>query len=100
MWDADVRNWLELAIHRECPRWVEPAWKLKSIFPGGSSLSLRAKTNMSSQLGTVTGLLLKAKWEKFLALRKISEFSHSLGRARTFPPERARLNLEQKFERC
>jgi hypothetical protein len=38
------------------------------------------KTNMSSQLGTVAGLLLKAKWEKFLARREISELSHSLGR--------------------
>ncbi len=39
---------------------------------------------MSSQLGTVAGLLLKAKWEKFLALREISEFSHSLGQLRSF----------------
>jgi hypothetical protein len=39
---------------------------------------------MSSQLGTVAGLLLKAKWEKFLALREISEFSHSLGQLQTF----------------
>ncbi len=39
---------------------------------------------MSSQLGTVAGLLLKAEWEKFLALREISEFSHSLGPFRTF----------------
>ncbi len=41
------------------------------------------KTNMSSQLGTVAGLLLKAKCENFLALREISEFSHSLGQKRS-----------------
>ncbi len=53
------------------------------FFQVGVQYHYLPKTNMSSQLGTVAGLLLKAKWEKFLALREISEFSHSLDPLRT-----------------
>ncbi len=50
------------------------------FFQVGVQYHYLPKTNMSSQLGTVAGVLLIARWEKFLALREISEFSHGLGR--------------------